>query len=241
VFANNLKQVVRSQYGTAGPEFVRSLLEEYAVNPEFSEALQEEVEKVTEELMVSDLEPAQARVLRRFALYQLAGDLAVQWGILPFTEADVTEAILHVRDLWLEGSQEISDTARGLDRLRSFVLRYCGGFVSIRNRTALHTNAKGFYNPEQNLYLFNDEQLREASGGVDPGEIAKELRSLGFLIVHEDGRLKVKQKLAWLDGKWVRFYAVRSSFIGEQDTADEPDLDNAVSGSDLGHGDLYDF
>lgn len=239
-FANHLKQAVRSQFGTAGPQFVRMLMEAHADDPELPDSFRAHIEEVSETLEAANIEPEQKRILRRLALYQLAGDLAVQWSILPFSEDEVVTAVSYVRDLWYSGGLEISDTVRALDRLRAFILRYHGGFVSIRNKNAFHTNARAYYNPEQGIYLFDDDQLQQACGGVDPLDVAKELRGLGLLVTHEGGRLKVKQKLAWLDGRWVRFYGIHSKIVGEKDNGEENASDENEMNHDFDFPDNYD-
>jgi len=225
-FANHLKQAVREEFGTAGPEFVRRLVAELAENPGLVEEYREHIEIVADELRFDGIEPEQMRILRRFALYQLAGQLACGWGILPFDEEGeaVSAAIRNLRDLWLAGNSEVSDMARAIQRLRSFIVRYHGGFVNIRNRNSSHGNARGYWNPTQKLYLFDDEQLQTASGGADHGEVAKELRDMGLLVSHEPKRLKVKQKLAWMDGRWERFYAVRANIVGGDEANDEANV-----------------
>ncbi|MBW2186462.1 MAG: DUF927 domain-containing protein [Deltaproteobacteria bacterium] len=99
-FATELKNVCRKYFGTAGKAFVRSLQKVLAEDPEaLADSLRDYVEEYAQDLAVDDVAPEQMRILRRFALYQVAGELAVQWGILPLTDADVVQAVQHARDL----------------------------------------------------------------------------------------------------------------------------------------------
>ncbi|GAB6081104.1 hypothetical protein JCM30471_34370 [Desulfuromonas carbonis] len=81
--------------------------------------------------------------------------------------------------------------------------------------------------------MFDREQLIAATGNANPEEVARELRDRGLLICHEPSRLQAKQRLAWLDGKWVRFFTVRTSILGE---AEDSEMDGQMvkAGDPLG-------
>lgn len=213
-FANHLKQMCSTHYGTAGPAFVQGLVEALADYPEENiECLRANLEKYAKELTPESARPEQARAFRRFAALRVAGELAVQCGILPFTDDDINDAVTHFRDLWLRENQSIGDADRALLKLQSFLIRNHSALPSIRDTDARISNARAFRNPQNNWFLFTDDQLMAATGGSNIKEVVKELRNKRLLVVHEAGRLKVKQKLASAGDQWVRFYGVLGNIL----------------------------
>ena len=213
-FANCIKKACATWYGTAGPAFAEKLIEQLDEDADsLRESLTEALEQFTSELTPQGLQPEQARAIRRFALVRLAGELAVQFGILPFADADILEAVTFARDSWLSSFTGISESDRGIQALQSFIVRNHSSFSSIRNKSAKVSNSKGFFNPDNGWYLFTDEQLRAAAGGCEPKDLVRALRSKNLLICHEGGRLKVKQKIASMADRWTRFYAIKTSIV----------------------------
>lgn len=213
-FANHLKQMCSTHYGTAGPAFVQGLVEALADYPEENiELLRANLEKYAKELTPESARPEQARAFRRFAALRVTGELAVQCSILPFTDEDINDAVTHFRDLWLRENQSIGDADRALLKLQSFLIRNHSALPSIRDTDARISNARAFRNPQNNWFLFTDDQLMAATGGSNIKDVVKELRNKRLLVVHEAGRLKVKQKLASAGDQWVRFYGVLGNIL----------------------------
>lgn len=213
-FANRLKRACATYFGTAGPAFVAELIGYLEDDSEgFRRDLLEALEEFTVELTPAGLEPEQVRAIRRFALLRLAGELAVQFGILPLTDIDILEAVEFARDRWLQGSSnDISDNDRAIRALQGYITRNHSAFASIRDTHARVSNAKGFFNADRGWYLFDDAQLQTAISGYDVKEVVKALRGKRLLVVHESGRLKVKQRVACM-GRPVRFYAVKACIL----------------------------
>ena len=213
-FANCIKKASATWYGSAGPAFIERLIELLEEDAEmFRESLSEALEQFTTELTPQGLQPEQARAIRRFALVRLAGELATQFGVLPFGDEDILQAVEFARDSWLSTFNGISESDRGIQALQNFIVRNHSAFPSIRNKSAKVSNSKAFFNPETGWYLFTDEQLRVAAGGCEPKDLVRALRSKHLLVTHEGNRLKVKQKVASMGDRWTRFYAVKSSIV----------------------------
>lgn len=213
-FANHLKQMCSTYYGTAGPAFIQGLVEALADYPEENiELLRANLEQYARELTPENARPEQARAFRRFAALRLAGELAIEFGVLPLEVEDVNDAVFHFRDLWLRENQSIGDADRALLKLQSFLIRNHSSIPSIRDTDARISNARAFRNPQNNWFLFTDDQLMAATGGSNIKDVVRELRHKKLLVVHEAGRLKVKQKLASAGDQWVRFYAVLGNIL----------------------------
>ncbi len=219
-FANLLKQNCSTYYGTAGPAMVQGLVDSLEEDYEGTlESLRETLDLYTQELTPEGSSPEQGRVFRRLAALQIAGEAAIHFEILPLEIEEVRKSVEHVRDLWLAENRTIDDTDRALQRLQSYLVCHHASFAAVRDKNARSGNVRAFCNNAQNLYLFTDEQLTAAIGGGSLKEVIQELRRKNLLVANEPGRLKIKQKLASADDRWVRFYALKSEII-------EADLDS---------------
>ncbi|MDO3378117.1 DUF927 domain-containing protein [Geoalkalibacter halelectricus] len=221
-FVDGLKRACSTYYGTAGPAFLENLieaLEEYGLEG-LRTLLTDYLNQYVDELTLPGLQPEEVRALRRFALVRVAAELAVDFGILPFSGEEILEAVIFARDAWLASNEVFSDIDRAVMALQTYIVHHHGSFPNTRNKQARVSNCKGFYNSEQKTYLFTDDQLKAATGGCEPMLVAKALRDRGLLVTHESGRLKIKQKLSSMDDTWVRFYTVRSKIvtIGDNET-----------------------
>jgi putative DNA primase/helicase len=96
--AIKLKELCGLHYGHAGLDFTQQLS-----NLAYSKAvIQQEVQVMLEKLVDGmELVPEVRRAIGMFAMIAVAGNYAVQFGILPMTEQNVFDALVYVRDLWL--------------------------------------------------------------------------------------------------------------------------------------------
>lgn len=157
-FSNLMKESCSQFYGTAGIFFSKKLAAELQEDPD---ATIQELRNIyfanCKKLTPEGVTPEQARVINRFAAVQLAGSLAAEFGILPFTEAEITESVQHVLNLSLTKTSGIADNDRAVIRLQDFIIRNHAGVPSIRD---INVSApKCFRDPSKNIYIFSDEQL----------------------------------------------------------------------------------
>lgn len=213
-FANHLKQMCSAYYGTAGPAFIQGLVECLSDYPEDNIAsLRSTLEQYAKELTPENARPEQARAFRRFAALRIAGELAIDFGVLPLEIEDVNVAVTNFRDLWLRENHSIGDADRALQKLQSFLIRNHSALPSIHDTDARISNARAFRNPQNNWFLFTDDQLMAATGGSNIKDVVRELRHRKLLVVHEAGRLKIKQKLASAGDRWLRFYGINANIL----------------------------
>lgn len=248
-FANMLKQNCSRFYGTAGPALVQGLVDSLEEDHEGTmEGLKETLDAYTSQLTPEESTPEQGRVFRRLAALRIAGETAIELGILPLEESEVLDAVEHVRDRWLSENSSIDDSDRALLRLQNYLVRNHASFPSIRDQNARSGNVKAFCNTSQNLYLLTDEQFAAAIGGGSVKDVLLELRRRNLLVIHEPGRLKIKQKIASAGDRWVRFYAIKSAILeaeldGESGSEAPAELDIeqcAETPNDLEDGDFLD-
>jgi len=209
-----IHRVASNYYGTAGKAFLTALIEELEDNFErtlkiLKESLQENISALTP----ADASPEQARVCRRLAAVQLAGELAVDADILPFPRDEIRASVEFVRNAWLGTHVTIDDAVRGMMRLQEFLIRNGKGLPSINDQ--VFRNAQAFWDQAKDLFYFTDEQLSEASKFKNTRELAQLLKRNDLLFVNESSRHKAKVKLG-TSGKYGRFYAVKAGILTEE-------------------------
>lgn len=112
-------------YGTAGPAFILGLLQK--VEKEGRERLQEEIRKKVREFCAeavgSDKDGQIKRVANRFGLVAVAGELAVEFGVLPWVRGMAHECVLKCYRAWREGFENSAEERRRLvERLEEEIL-----------------------------------------------------------------------------------------------------------------------
>lgn len=116
--ADKLRQYTESRYyGTAGPEFIARLVDDIKQNG--IDAFTENLEKGLTEFQKtvnSDTDPMVGRVARRFALVAMAGELAIQYGVLPWKRKTAWEAAQVCFQVWRKGFRSKEDQAADLIR-----------------------------------------------------------------------------------------------------------------------------
>ncbi|MBE9395654.1 DUF927 domain-containing protein [Pontibacterium sp. N1Y112] len=220
--ADRLRHALNTQYGTAGPEYVRRLFESSSSLDELRNKVGALMDEIGAELApLFNKGNAVQRVLPKFALIQTAGEIAVDLGILPYTVEQVQGAVKSAIQAWLEGLEAPSDAERAVNALRSSVIENPQRIHYLR--TDYQSSAPPVCYADRNFYYFTDEQIKKVIDHVTPTTVAKTLRDQGLLHTDEARRLKVKRAIpGFIKDKEPRVYAVHNSFIGEPQPT-EPD------------------
>ena len=103
--ADKLRQYTESTYyGTAGPEFIVQLIADIKNNglKAFTKNLENGLTEF-QKTVNSDTDPMVGRVARRFALVAVAGELAIQYGVLPWKENTAIKAAQVCFQVWRKG------------------------------------------------------------------------------------------------------------------------------------------
>ena len=141
------------------------------------------------------------RVLRRFALVAVAGELATQAGITGWQQGRSFDAVGQCFNTWLGtlgNGENIEETkilehfkaffeAHGTSRFESLtIIRHPDGEV-IRPR--IH-NRVGYYDPDERIYLVSSTMFKqEMCIGINEATAKKVLKSNGWLVLGEDDRV----------------------------------------------------
>ncbi len=196
-----LKAATSKYYGTALPALVKQLvnLRDEDERPMgmsgLSEYLTGELEYWEEQLQIDGLTPEQARVNRRFALTAVAGALAVDFKIVPYTEEQVLHSVTFARDQWLQGMRESDPALTGIINVAQFI-------VDQSDQCVDYTDARS----GKSLILIPGDRFNAACSGVDQKTVISKLSELSLLHRQESKRAK---STFTIDGKRARYYAVK--------------------------------
>jgi putative DNA primase/helicase len=219
-FVTGIKRACAENFGTAGRTFVRNLTEHFSSYSDLQRTVQARLEEAVNSLPSAGLEPEAKRAQKRFALVQVAGELAVELGVLPIEHAEVRAAVRAARDAWMEGLGHLSDATRGIEALTEFLLRYHSRFKSaiLDDKTTIINESFGYVDTKEHWYLMTKEAFSQATKGHDPKQVCRELLRRGHLVVNEAPRFTYKKYISELNVR-PRFYAIRFRML-EADTTD---------------------
>lgn len=183
---------IRAHHGHAGPAFVQALIAEGMHRS--PAALRGAVEAAARRIAGEGADGMRTRAARVFALVEIAGTLALRYGILP-AECDVTGAVA-----WAWSSYATSADAVTLDpeeealkRLRLWIAqRWNGTIRRIGGGPAHGPVAEGWYD-DQCVYLPDYKAMAAIDNTLTEGQFSRMLIRRGVLGRHEEqNRAKVR-------------------------------------------------
>ncbi|MEX3962693.1 DUF927 domain-containing protein [Paraburkholderia sp. EG286B] len=175
VLSDEIRALAARHYGLAGPLFAEALVRELASGLDLL-ALHAPVLA-----RFSAADGQQRRAAQTFAACALAGELAVQWGVVPWEAGEPTDAALHAFRLWYERRPDEgrgSEHAAILRAVADFLDRHGDSrFSSIEGSGDLIRDRAGYYRFDggRRLYLLTAGGMREATKGYD---LMRALRAL---------------------------------------------------------------
>ncbi|MQT51941.1 MULTISPECIES: DUF927 domain-containing protein [Pseudomonas] len=200
-FSDAIQRASVTDYGHAGPEFIRKLLESGDI-VKLPERLASFCEKFP------STSGQESRAAERFAVVAMAGELAISFGVLPIPPDTVSDAMLELFEVWRAGRGEgPSEDRQILRAVADFIARHGDTRFSsaddpqgeARDRAGYWENA-----PSGRLYLFYRTGLEEAAKGYDLGRVVQALDSVGAITKREHGKHQHKKCLP--DGTKPRLY-----------------------------------
>jgi uncharacterized protein (DUF927 family) len=120
-FADKLKRATLTHYGTAGPEFVRRLIEKGIDGDQVRTRVAAFVEDTLKESGVYHGQVA--RVAERFGLVAVAGELAIELGVAPWEKGQPTTDATELFAAWLKerGGSVAYEAGQIVARVRHFI------------------------------------------------------------------------------------------------------------------------
>lgn len=217
VLVRNLKQSCGVLYGTAGPAFMQAVLDSFVTEERLQNYLVSEIDAIQAALVENakrrrKLDPAHVRALRRFALVAVAGALASESTVLPFSAEDIRRSIFAAAEAWLEALPLLSEAEQAVESIRDHVisnfaniLHYDVVTLSERPLSHIPRDQKAIF--KDDLILFDKAQFAEACGGVSP-KIALKFMHLRGMLSCELHKLTKRIDMAALGIRRTPFYAV---------------------------------
>jgi uncharacterized protein (DUF927 family) len=195
--ANGLRRAASTHYGVAGPEFVRRLIESGMT----SEGLRKRVGAFVDDVLkdIGDYHGQVARVAERFGLVAIAGELAVELGIVPWGKGVSTDDAAELFAAWLKARGGVTryEAQQAVAQVRGFIERFGDSrFDDITSATGVSTSAADFLDQKpvhdragyrqgaganKRWLILPEAWRKEVCKGLNPALVAKTLRELGML------------------------------------------------------------
>jgi len=203
-FSDALKTACNEYYGHAARAFLRRLLK----NPD--EALAEA--RCLMAAFVSRVCPQGAdgqieRAAKRFAIVAAAGEIAAQWGILPWPDGTAMESVERMFREWLErrGTGGSLEGVRALEQVRNMIEKHGASRFVPWNPAEMPPipaapvqNRLGFVRRDEaqtTFFVMPEAFRREICKGLDPARVARELVKCGAITPDRDRKTSTKIRL----------------------------------------------
>jgi uncharacterized protein (DUF927 family) len=201
-FADQLRRASVTYYGTAGPAFLKKLVEARTKDAEkLKRVLRGMCEQFLAENQPKDADGQVRSAALRFALIAAAGELARAYGVVPWPEGEATRAAAACFKVWLaaRGSEGAAEDQQAIDVLRLFISKHGASRFEDLNR-------KG------------EEKTQEPEAAY-PGAIAggsrqsseKIIERAGYVRKDGDGRDFLILASVWRDEIFKRIDAARAA------------------------------
>jgi uncharacterized protein (DUF927 family) len=215
-FADGIKRACGRHFGSAGPAFLRALVAEYDHVRSIGGTIMSMCDAAAHRLTPADAPAEQVRAVKRFALVEATGLLALRLGILDCSTAQIEAAVQTALIAWRTDGENQPDRIRGVLNVINFIARHESRFQGAGvDREHAPRDRAGFIAYDRatggRLYLFTTAGFREACGGLDQSDTAQALKSAGYLIAREAGRYTEKKDVG---GERQRVYIINASVLG---------------------------
>ncbi|ANF59490.1 RNA helicase [Halotalea alkalilenta] len=177
-FSDALQRSASLHYGHVGPLFVEKLIEsgEASKLKDMLATLQSQFQADSGQEM---------RGAERFAIVALAGEIAIEFGILPLGHGVPTAAMQELFNAWQsERGKGQSEDTKVLDSIRDFLDRHGdSAFSALGDDVLVVRDRAGWYRDttEGRIWMFTSEGLRRAAPGYEITRISEALEVAGWL------------------------------------------------------------
>lgn len=223
-FSDAIRTACAANYGALGRAFIHAMIENWNTL-----AIPQKVAQVLTTWTPPSASGQARRVIQRFALAAVAGELAVGFDLVPWTEGESLTAAKECLDSWLvnrDGAGDQEDR-RAVETVRAFISRYGSSrfqtldLEGMIERIPDRAGFKRFGSNKQWEYIFTTDQWKLLMSGLNPKSAAQALSRSG-MIRPGDGR-SLTAKIAIPDLGRPRCYVVV--------LPDMPDNENSLSGT----------
>ena len=187
-FADYLKQARTRNYGHAGEAFIRGLIND---TKDLGEAVSQLEDKFASTVK-TNLEKRAAAV---FAWIALAGELAIEYAILPWQKGSAIQAAQIGFERWRKDQGEANtEDQQILHAFIDFIDKHASSRFSSRERKdpdRAIINRAGWYDEDEDnnhVYYLTSSGLKEAGGGFDQNRIVQAIDKAGWIVEHDKDR-----------------------------------------------------
>lgn len=194
--SDHLKSARLNHHGHVGPAFIKALIDDKQNRLESLHQIMKKFESIAPTRL-------QKRAASLFAVIGFAGELAIEYGILPWTAGSALEAALSAFKLSEEyiGNNQ-GEEARILQSVSDFISKHGGSrFSFIKDETGDDKrvyNRVGWYREtdQGTVYMFTKEGLMEACKGFELSRVIRALWKAGWIIDKDsDNRYTKKTRI----------------------------------------------
>ena len=221
----NFKDACTENGGHLAPLFIQGLLDGFDTKTELEDGIRERWEESVERLAGYAKNSIQRRVIRRFALALTAGLLATELELVPWSEDDITNAIVFMIKRWLVNVEMgKSDLDRAIDRLKDWIR---ANFHKLPDSTddKIKSVVDGYRYQGTHITIL-PEIFRGLCGNVTPSQVANRLKALGVLR-YDSGKLQCRVMIPTIR-KRQYFYCIDCRFIEDWLEDDEEPEDEVT-------------
>jgi putative DNA primase/helicase len=178
--ARQLKKAASENFGIAGPTFIKAITEKFKSESSLESVLEFRLNQLIDNQEQRDLLPEQQRSFTRFAVIELAGILAAELSVLPFTKENIHEGVRQMRQNWLCDEANLPDQVRGAIALQGFLLQNQSRFIETDSFSKILPREIAGYITGSKV-MFSRNAFLEAISGLNEQLILSFLRGTGFL------------------------------------------------------------
>jgi uncharacterized protein (DUF927 family) len=216
--ADNIKKEAASNFGVAGPEFVRSLCQ----NANDLCHLWKLIDDFVRNRVPHGSDGQVIRAAQRFGLIGAAGELARSFGICPWDEGASFEAADWALKRWIEnrGGTDASETRQAVEQVRRFIEAHGEArFESLDEPRPLVHNRAGWrcgLSAEQEWLVPPETWKAEICAGIDPVLVARVLAERGMLVRNRNSFQSVRK----IRGRNCRVYVLTANILASDGSDD---------------------
>lgn len=189
--SDHLKESCTQHHGHVGPAFITHLINEKRYLPDL-------YHKITQTLSKNLTRNIEQRAASTFSVMALAGELAIEYGLLPWKEESALTAIMVAFNRWRESQDEDrTEDERILQSVRNFIVKHGDSRFSETNDDKSVINRAGWFkNIDQGtVFMFNPSALDEAGGGFSRNRIVETLNRAGWIVDKDGDRFTTKTSI----------------------------------------------
>ncbi len=218
--ADHLKSAAAAHCGHA----LRAFINRVVANPDALERAREFIDGFVAKVVPSEADGQVRRVARRFAVVAAAGELARDFGVVPWPEGEAMKAAARLFDGWLasRGGIEPAEISAGLSAVRRFIeLNGTSRFAPWDEPASVVYQRAGYWRKcdgdDVTYYVLPEAWRQEVLPGHDAGLIARELGRRGMLKTTADGKPQTKQRLP--DNTERKVYVLLPTLFNDEEAA----------------------